>query len=95
MPKAKFKRKRAPKPPQKVLSYFAADGSYGNAEGYVLMETTYWNEVDWDIIEDTSEMFRPIVSRLITESYELDADEEGLRAAFERYGVDLSKYGNF
>lgn len=95
MPKGKFKRKRAPKPLQKVLSYFAADGSYGNAEGYVLMETTYWNEVDWNIIEDTSDMFRPIVSRLITESYEADADEAGLRAAFERYGVDLSKYGDF
>jgi hypothetical protein len=95
MAKGKFKRKKeaAANPETKrVLSYFAADGNYGNAAGYVVMETTWWNEIDWQIIEDTADEYRPIVSRLITESYEPDAQEDVLRLMFEQYGVDLSKY---
>jgi hypothetical protein len=76
--------------PVRTLHYFAEDGNYGSASGYVVMETTHWQEVDWEIIESASDEHRPTVARLITESYEPDANEEALREAFERYGVDLS-----
>lgn len=79
---------------QRALHYFATDGNYGSAEGYVVMETTHWSELDWEIIESASDEYRPIVARLITESYEADADEATLRMMFERYGVDLSIFEN-
>jgi hypothetical protein len=79
---------------QRTLHYFASDGNYGSADGYVVMETTYWSEIDWEIIESATDEYRPIVARLITESYEPDADEAGLRMMFERYGVDLSIFEN-
>lgn len=76
----------------RVLHYFGADGNYGSADGLTVMETTHWNETDWEIIEETTDDFRPMVARLITESYEPDANEEALRAEFAKYGVDLSQY---
>jgi hypothetical protein len=79
---------------QRTLHYFASDGNYGSADGYVVMETTHWNEIDWEIIESATDEYRPIVARLITESYEPDANEQALREAFARYGVDLSIYEN-
>lgn len=100
MPKGKYKKQRearkdaleAQNTVQRSLSYFSPDGNYGSADGYVVMETTRWTEIDWDIIEEASDEHRPIVARLITESYEPDANEEALRKAFIAYGIDLSKY---
>jgi len=100
MAKGKYKKQRearknaleSQKEVQRSLSYFSPDGNYGSAEGYVVMETTHWTEIDWDIIEEASDEHRPAVARIITESYEPDANEDALRAAFERYGIDLSKY---
>jgi len=100
MAKGKYKQQRearkealeAQSQIQRSLSYFSPDGNYGSANGYVVMETTHWTEIDWDIIEETRDDFRPAVARLITESYEPDANEDVLRAAFEKYGIDLSKY---
>ena len=100
MPKGKYKKQRAArkaqleeaKKVQRNLSYFAADGSYGSAAGYVVMETTWWTDIDWQIIEEASDNERPFVARLITESYEPDAHEATLRKAFAAYGIDLSKY---
>lgn len=86
------KKKQEPTEVIRSLSYFAEDGNYGDASGLVVMETTHWREMDWMIIEETSDHFRPHVARLITESYEKDADEKILRSEFEKYGVDLSKY---
>jgi len=79
---------------ERNLSYFADDGNYGTAHGLVVMETTHWDATDWDIIDDTSDENRPLVARLITESYEEDANEEVLRAEFAKYDVDLSQYEN-
>ena len=95
MAKNKYKKKReAAQDPRnnKKLSYFAQDGSFGDAEGYVLMETTWWDEIDWKIIKDCQPRYRPTVARMITESYEPDANEEALREVFKRYGVNLEKY---
>jgi len=75
---------------QRSLSYFAEDGNYGNAGGMVIMETTHWNELDWEIIEQVSDGDRPAVARLLTESYEPDADGEFIRNHLEeKYGLDF------
>jgi len=100
MPKGKYKKQRevrkealeAQSRIQRSLSYFSPDGNYGSAIGYVVMETTHWTEIDWSIIEEAKDEFRPAVARVITESYEPDANEEALRAEFKKYGIDLSQY---
>ena len=100
MPKGKYKKQREAQKAalaeagvvQRHLSYFAPDGNYGSADGYVVMETTHWNEIDWEIIEQVQDAARPAVARLLTESYEPDANEAVLRAGLENYGVDFSEY---
>jgi hypothetical protein len=79
---------------ERVLHYFAADGNYGSAYGLSIMETTHWNQDDWDIIEQVADGDRPVVARLLTESYEKDADQEFIKKQLvETYGVDLSPFG--
>lgn len=77
---------------ERTLHYFAEDGNYGSADGLTVMETTHWDEVDWEIIEDTRDEFRPLVARILAESYEPEADEAFLRSELDKYGVDLSQY---
>jgi len=74
------------------LAYFAEDGNYGSADGLTIMETTHWNELDWEIIEGASEWARPEVARVLTESYEPNASEEALRARLANLGVNLEEY---
>jgi hypothetical protein len=95
MAKGRYKRKQeAANDPRnnKKLSYFAADGAFGDAEGYVIMETTWWDEVDWKIIKDAQPKYRPTISRILTESYEPNYDEAALREMLLRYGVKMEKY---
>ena len=47
----------------KQLHYFAADGNYGSADGLVLVDTSNWTEEQWQMIEDTSDSFRPTRAR--------------------------------
>lgn len=77
---------------ERQVSYFAPDGNYGAAEGMTVMETTHWDDADWEIIESTSDEYRPEVARALTESYEPGADEGALRAFLESRGVDLSQW---
>lgn len=74
------------------LAYFAPDGNYGNAAGLTVMETTHWQEVDWDIIEAASDEHRPSVAKLITESYENREALVDLKAKFSEYGVNLEDF---
>jgi hypothetical protein len=75
----------------KVLTYFAGDGSYGSAVGLTVMETTLWSVLDWQLIEEAGDEHRATVARLITESYEPDADQAFLRKKLEEdYGFDFS-----
>jgi hypothetical protein len=34
-----------------ALTYFAADGSYGDAHGIIILDTRAWSEDDWTRIE--------------------------------------------
>ena len=82
----------APTEVVRTLSYFAEDGNYGSASGLTIMETTHWNELDWEIIDGASDWARPEVARVLTESYEPNADEGALRAKLANLGVDLKEY---
>lgn len=78
---------------KRVLSYFAEDGSYGSADGITVMETTLWSQLDWQMIDEVSDEHRATVARLITETYEPDADQAFLRKKLEEdYGFDFSSH---
>ena len=60
-------------PPSNVkeqnLYYFAEDGTYGDASKLVIIETTDWNENDWEEIEETPDWDRPRTSKIINNKY--------------------------
>jgi hypothetical protein len=74
------------------LSYFAEDGSYGDASGILVMETTHFSELDWQMLQDCSDEQRTTVARLIVESYEPEADQKFIREKLEEFGFDFSDY---
>ena len=41
-----------------MATYFAKDGSYGDASGLVIVDTSNWSEETWEMIENTSDIFR-------------------------------------
>lgn len=41
-------------------TYFAKDGSYGDATGLVIVDTSKWTEEQWQMIEETSDSFRSV-----------------------------------
>jgi hypothetical protein len=41
-------------------TYFAEDGNYGDASGLVIVDTSDWTEEQWQMIEGTSDGFRPV-----------------------------------
>lgn len=75
---------------KRTISYFAADGNYGDAAGLTVMETTHWSELDWNLVDQVSDYNRTEVARLITESYEADADQDFIKNKLIELGVDPS-----
>ena len=43
-----------------AYTYFAKDGSYGDASGLVIVDTSKWSEETWQMIEETSDEFRSV-----------------------------------
>lgn len=41
-------------------TYFATDGSYGDANGLVIVDTSAWTQQQWLMVEETSDSFRAI-----------------------------------
>ena len=41
-----------------ALTYFAGDGSYGDASGLVILDTRAWNNEQWDRVEGVSDYER-------------------------------------
>jgi len=74
------------------LSYFAEDGAYGDASGILVMETTHFSELDWQMLQDCSDEQRTAVARLIVESYEPNADQKFIREKLEEFGFDFSEH---
>ena len=75
------------------ISYFAEDGNYGSGNGVLILDTTAWSELDWQMVEETQDELRPRVARLIAESYEPGADQKFLRKKLEEeHGFDFSSH---
>lgn len=45
------------------VHFFAEDGSFGHAEGIVIIETDQWEEEDWDIVADVNDSRRAKVAK--------------------------------
>lgn len=54
---------------EKVTHYFSDDGNYGEADKLVVIETSSWDENDWDEIEETPDWDRPRVAKIINKKY--------------------------
>ena len=48
-----------------ALTYFAGDGSYGDASGLVIIDTRAWNNDQWDSIENASDYARAALAAMI------------------------------
>ena len=81
-----------PQEVKRTIGYFAEDGNYGDASGLLVLETTYWREIDWEILDAASDSQRCNVARLITESYEKPDELNELYIKFEQYGIDLDDF---
>ena len=46
-------------------TYFAKDGSYGDASGLEIVDTSDWTQEDWDYLESTPETAQPAMARHI------------------------------
>jgi hypothetical protein len=53
-----------------ALTYFAADGNYGDASGMVFIDTSEWTEEEWAVIEEAHDIERPRIA------IELEVDNE-------------------
>jgi hypothetical protein len=51
-----------------TATYFAADGSYGNAEGLIIVDTSDWTEEEWDIIDETTDSTRVSIAEQLAKS---------------------------
>ena len=52
-----------------MTTYFAKDGSYGNADKLFVADTTQWTEEDWDDIEMAHDSDRTEVAEELTTKY--------------------------
>jgi hypothetical protein len=48
-----------------ALTYFAGDGSYGDASGLVIIDTRAWNNDQWDRVESASDYERAAIAASI------------------------------
>ena len=46
-------------------TYFAADGSYGMVSGIIIVDTSAWNEDDWDRVENAGDHERAAIAASI------------------------------
>jgi hypothetical protein len=51
------------------MIYITDDGSFGGAEGMVLVDTTEWTEADYLKLEEASDMERLDIAREIAQTY--------------------------
>lgn len=53
--------------------YFAKDGSYGDALGLVVVDTSEWTEQDWILIDEAMDDERPEIAEQISKRSENNA----------------------
>lgn len=64
-----FQETRAALSPNAEFHYFATDGNYGDANGLVVVETTKWNELDWEAVEESNDESLPATAEIIAKRY--------------------------
>lgn len=69
------------------MSYFAADGNYGDAAGLTVVDTTNWTDADFEMLDSVSDWDRPKAARLISEWVEKGRTDE-FDSYFERLGIE-------
>ena len=52
------------------MHFFSEDGSYGGADGILVVDTSQWTADDWREVEDTSDLHRLEVARDIARKYQ-------------------------
>ena len=45
-----------------ALTYFAQDGSYGDAAGLIIIDTRAWNQDEWDRVDNALDLMRVSVA---------------------------------
>lgn len=48
-----------------ALTYFAADGSYGDADGLIILDTRAWGPNDWSLIDNVTDNDRASIAYTI------------------------------
>lgn len=69
------------------LSYFAADGNFGDADKITIIDTTTWTEDDWDMIDQAQDHERYLAARTISEWIESGRGDD-YNDYFERLGIE-------
>lgn len=54
------------------LTYFTADGSYGDAKDFTVIDTSDWSQTDWDHIKSERSNNRVFVARMISFTKEVE-----------------------
>lgn len=60
----------------KDVHFFAQDGSFGHAEGIVIIETDQWEEDDWDMVADAPDSRRAAVAMAMATWIRLDRPKD-------------------
>ena len=51
-----------------TIKYFAADGSYGNAEDIIIVDTADWSDDMWEAVDMSSDARRhAVVAQLVSD----------------------------
>jgi hypothetical protein len=76
----------------KQLSYFAADGKYGDATGLTIIDTTDWTADDWKLLKDVSEDSVPLAGRAVSEWIEKNrpTEDEECSFNFDKVGIKIN-----
>lgn len=55
-----------------MLTYFTADGNYGDAKDITIIDTSSWSQTDWDHIKAEGVANRVFIARMISFTKEVE-----------------------
>jgi len=73
----------------KSLHYFAEDGNFGEASGLTVVDTTEWEESDFDLVEQASDWNRPLAARAVSDWIEAGRSDKKIEGIMESLGLEL------
>lgn len=81
-----------------MQTYFGTDGSYGDGDGIIVLDTIYWTDQMWDMIDSCSDYDRVYIAELFGEGATCD-EVEGILEYNKTSGsiflnpyIDLANY---